>query len=104
MSSDSARRVVCLCHWVVPISLQPILPQTSTESMPSSISGQGDCALQGITSKQSHPMLCRLKMKIEAIYRDEKEVTSTRSGENLRLRVTGGLPCFLQSLTLQLVV
>jgi hypothetical protein len=29
-------------------------------------------------------------MKIEAIYRDEKEVTSTRSGENLRLRVTGG--------------
>ncbi|KAF5834493.1 P-loop containing nucleoside triphosphate hydrolase protein [Dunaliella salina] len=31
----------------------------------------------------------RLKMKIEAIYRDEKEVTATRSGENLRLRVTG---------------
>jgi len=31
----------------------------------------------------------KLKLKIEAIYRDEKEVTATRSGENLRLRVTG---------------
>lgn len=31
----------------------------------------------------------RLKVKIEAIYRDEKEVTCTQSGENLRLRVTG---------------
>lgn len=28
-------------------------------------------------------------MKIESIYRDEKEVPATRSGENLRLRVTG---------------
>jgi peptide chain release factor subunit 3 len=26
---------------------------------------------------------------VEAIYRDEKEVSATRSGENLRLRVTG---------------
>jgi peptide chain release factor subunit 3 len=32
---------------------------------------------------------CRLRVKVEAIYRDEKEVTATRSGENLRLRVTG---------------
>jgi len=31
----------------------------------------------------------RLKVKVEAIYRDEKEVTATRSGENLRLRITG---------------
>ena len=31
----------------------------------------------------------KLKVKIEAIYRDEKEVTASQSGENLRLRVTG---------------
>ncbi|KAJ9521102.1 hypothetical protein QJQ45_022799 [Haematococcus lacustris] len=31
----------------------------------------------------------KLRVKIEAIYRDEKEVSATRSGENLRLRVTG---------------
>jgi len=38
-----------------------------------------------------HACVCvsRLRIKIEAIYRDEKEVTATRSGENLRLRVTG---------------
>lgn len=31
----------------------------------------------------------RLRVKVEAIYRDEKEVNATRSGENLRLRITG---------------
>jgi len=31
----------------------------------------------------------KLKVKVDAIYRDEKEVQATRSGENLRLRVTG---------------
>lgn len=31
----------------------------------------------------------KLRVKVEAIYRDEKEVTATRSGENLRVRVTG---------------
>jgi translation elongation factor EF-1alpha len=33
--------------------------------------------------------LCRLRVKVEGIYRDEKEVNATRSGENLRLRITG---------------
>ena len=37
----------------------------------------------------SRPPRPRLRVKIEAIYRDEKEVAATRSGENLRLRVTG---------------
>ena len=31
----------------------------------------------------------KLKVKVEAIFRDEKEVQSVQSGENLRLRVTG---------------
>jgi peptide chain release factor subunit 3 len=31
----------------------------------------------------------KLKVKVEAIYRDEKEVTASQSGENLRLRLTG---------------
>lgn len=31
----------------------------------------------------------KLKVKVEAIWRDEKEVTMTQSGENLRIRVTG---------------
>lgn len=31
----------------------------------------------------------RLRVKVENIYRDEMEVQATRSGENLRLRVTG---------------
>jgi len=31
----------------------------------------------------------KLKIKIEAIYRDEKECNATQSGENLRLRITG---------------
>jgi peptide chain release factor subunit 3 len=31
----------------------------------------------------------RMKVKIDAIWRDEKEVLATQSGENLRLRVTG---------------
>ncbi len=30
-----------------------------------------------------------MRVKIEGIFRDEKEVSATRSGENLRLRVTG---------------
>ena len=31
----------------------------------------------------------RLKVKVEAIWRDEKEVQMSQSGENLRIRVTG---------------
>lgn len=35
------------------------------------------------------PSACRLKVKVDAIFRDEKESYAARSGENLRLRVTG---------------
>ncbi len=31
----------------------------------------------------------RLRVKVEAVYRDEKEATCARSGENLRLRLSG---------------
>ncbi len=35
------------------------------------------------------PPPLRLKVKVEAIYKDDKEVTASQSGENLRLRITG---------------
>lgn len=35
----------------------------------------------------------RLKVKVEAVYKDEKECQATMSGENLRLRVTGAWMC-----------
>ena len=36
-----------------------------------------------------HHTTRRLRIKVEAIYRDEKECMATRSGENLRLRISG---------------
>ena len=44
----------------------------------------------------------KLKVKIEAIFRDEEEVKATRSGENLRLKIAGAeetdiLPGFVLS-------
>ena len=32
---------------------------------------------------------CRMKVKVEAVYRDEKEAVAATAGENLRLRISG---------------
>lgn len=34
-------------------------------------------------------LCCRMRVKVEAVYRDEKETPAAMSGENLRLRISG---------------